>query len=87
VKGRKRIKRRYEKVTGKDKNREDGTSLKTIGTILEALALFIMIIVAVALNVKDKDLGTISLLLLAGNGLFIVGFALSHLPKSKNKEV
>jgi cobalamin synthase len=60
--------------------------LKTIGLILEALALPILIIVAVLLNIPDKDLGAIGVLLAFGGCMFFTGLILCHLPQETEKE-
>jgi Na+/phosphate symporter len=61
------------------------TSSKTIGLILEALALPILIIVAVLLDIPDKDLGAIGVLLFFGACMFFTGLILSHLPQENGK--
>lgn len=61
-------------------------SIKTIGRILEALGIPILIIDAVLLNMKDVDVKTTGILLFIGICLFIPGLILSHLPHEKDKE-
>ena len=59
--------------------------MKTIGTILEALALPILIINAVLLNTENKNLPMIGFLLGVGGCMFMVGVILSHLPQDKKE--
>lgn len=66
-------------------------STKTIGIILEALALPILIIVAVLLNLPDKDLGAITVLLAFGvctcfTGMLLHYAASASPARSENKE-
>jgi len=61
---------------------EELSTVKTIGRILEVLALPILIIVAVLLNLENKNLGIIGLLLGSGSCMFILGLILSHLPQA-----
>jgi len=58
---------------------------KVIGIILEALALPFLVIVAILLNMPNKDLGIIGVLLLIGIIVFLAGFIFSHLPKKAEK--
>jgi hypothetical protein len=60
-------------------------SLKTIGLILEALGVPILIIIAVLLNMPDKNLGAIGVFLTVGVCMFFTGLILSHLPQEKEK--
>jgi len=57
--------------------------VKTLGLLLEALALPILITVAVLLNIENKNLGIVGLLLSFGTSMFVVGFVLAHLPKTR----
>lgn len=62
---------------------------KIIGLVLEALALPFLVIVAILLNMPNKDLGTITILLIIGIFIFIPGLilvAISHLPKEEEKQ-
>ena len=59
---------------------------KTIGILLEALALPFLVIVAILFNMEEKNLGEITILLIIGIILFFSGFMLSHIPKEDKKE-
>jgi len=71
-------------MEGKQKNPEEWSTLKITGAIFELLG-FLLVIVVVLLEFERNPglLGTIGLLLLAGNVLFFVGLILSHLPQEK----
>lgn len=56
-------------------------TLKIIGRILELIGVPILIIVAVLLNMENKDLATINVLLIIGVSTFLIGLVLSHLPQ------
>jgi len=72
VKGRKRTIRGDEKMADKD-------TMKTIGTILMAMALPIFIVNIALLKMPDTDLVTTTVLLIVSNCLFIPGLILSIL--------
>jgi len=81
MKGRKRTMRGDEKVTGESK-----ISIKTIGIILELLALPIIIVNIVLLKMPNTDIGASTVLLVVSNIMFFTGMALHHLPKeTENK--
>jgi len=71
----------------KQNSKEKPPTTKIIGLTLEVLALPFLVIVAVLLNMTEKNLGIIGLLLFIGICLFIPGLILSHMPqKGENKE-
>jgi uncharacterized membrane protein len=72
-------------MASKSKNEEED-GLRTLGTILELVGVPILIIVAILLNMPDKDLGVISVLLVVGVCMFFAGLMLSHLPRQSEKE-
>jgi len=59
------------------------STTKILGILLEALALPILIIVAVLLNMENKNLGIIGLLLGFGACMFILGFTISRIPQEQ----
>ena len=62
-------------------------STKTIGMILEAVAIPIMIVNIVLLRMPNTDLGTSTGLLVFSTFMFVTGALLSHLSEeTKNKE-
>lgn len=65
---------------------ESKISTKTIGMILELLAIPIFIINAVLLSMPNKDVRTTGILLLIANCLFIPGVILSHFPNQKGEK-
>jgi hypothetical protein len=67
------------------KNPEELSTLKIIGRILEVLALGLLIVNAVLLNMENKDLGTIGLILVTANVIFFTGLILSHLPQERTE--
>jgi len=69
-------------MTGKRKNR----STLRISVILEALALLIFIMVAVLLNMENKNLGAIGVLLIVGNCILFPGLALFLISLARNKK-
>ena len=75
-------------MVSKSKNAEDkfGDEVRALGTILKLVGVPILIIVAVLLNMPNKDLGVIGVLLVAGACLFLTGLMLSYLPKQVKEE-
>jgi nitrate/nitrite transporter NarK len=71
----------------RDEHREEETpTLRIMGRIFAALALPILILVALLLNIEDKSLPMIGLLLGVGGTLFTVGLiiiVISCLPQEK----
>jgi len=61
-------------------------SIKTIGIILTALAIPIMIVNIVLLKMPNTDLGASTVLLIVSTCMFFTGLILSHLPHEKDKE-
>ena len=61
-------------------------STKTIGIILEALALPIMIVNIVLLKMPNTDIGTSTVFLIVSNCMFFAGLILSHLPQETKKK-
>lgn len=59
------------------------STAKILGILLEILALPILIIVAVLLNMENKNLGIIGLLLGFGTCIFILGFIISRIPQER----
>jgi hypothetical protein len=76
-----REQRRDEKVTSKRK-----ISIKTIGVILEALAIPIMIINIALLRMPNTDIGTSTILIIVSNFMFFSGLILSLPSKTEKKE-
>lgn len=70
-----------KEMTSKSKN-----TMKTIGLILEVLAIPLMIANIVLLKMPNTDLGTSTVLLIISNFALIIGLMLSHLPKQSEKE-
>ena len=70
-----------KEMTSKSKN-----TMKTIGLILEVLAIPLMIVNIVLLKMPNTDLGTSTVLLIVSNFALIIGLMLSHLPKQSEKE-
>jgi len=61
-------------------------STKTIGIILELLALPIMIVNIVLLKMPNTDIEVSTVFLVVSNIMFFTGMALHHLPKeTENK--
>jgi hypothetical protein len=80
-------KRRAEREHGDEKVASHcNIPVRTIGIILEVLALPFLIIIALLLNMPDKDLRVIGILLLVEVLMFLAGLILSHLPKEMEKE-
>ena len=79
MKGRKRKDRGDEKMTSE-------ISMKTIGIILTALAIPIMIVNIMLLKMPNTDLGASTVLLIVSTCMFFTGLILSHLPHKKDKE-
>ena len=66
---------------------ESKISIKTIGMILEAVAIPIMIVNIVLLKMPNTDFGTSTFLLVVSTFMFVTGALLPHLPEeTKNKE-
>lgn len=65
--------------------REESSTLKIIGRILEVFALALLIINFMLWNMKDKDLRTIGVILVIANIMFFSGLILSHLPQELRK--
>jgi hypothetical protein len=84
VKGRKRTRKGDEKMTGKREKSEASTP-KIIGRILVVSALCILIVNFALLNMKDKDIATIGLLLLIATPMLVTGTILSHLPQEETE--
>ena len=61
------------------KHKEELSMMKIIGGVLLVLALFILIAVNVLLNMENKDLGIIGLLLLIATFMGFIGLIFSHL--------
>ena len=62
------------------------STLKIIGGILLVLALSILIVVNVLLNMENKDLGTIGLLLVIATFMGFIGLIFSHLPQEQSEK-
>jgi len=60
-------------------------STKTIGIILELLALPIMIVNIVLLKMPNTDIEASTVFLVASNIMFFTGMALHHLPQRNGK--
>ena len=61
------------------------STTKIIGVLLEALALPILIVVAVLLNMENKNLGMIGFLLGIGACMAFLGFILTRIPKEQQQ--
>jgi len=55
---------------------------KTLGLLLSALAIPVLIIAALLLSVKDVNLGIAGLLVGLGAAMFVIGLILRHLPET-----
>ena len=73
-------------MTSKRKNPEELPTVKVIGRILLVLSLPIFIVNFALMNMKDKDLRTIGLLLVIATCLLFIGTILSHLPQEGRRE-
>ena len=82
-KGRKR--KGDEKMMSERKNPEELSTLKIIGRILEVLALALLIVNFILMNMKDKDFGTIGIILVTASIMVFIGLILSHLPQERTE--
>jgi len=65
---------------------EELSTMKVIGRILEVLGVLILIIDAVLLNMPDKNLGLIGVLIIVGTLMFFTGLMVVRLPSQEGKE-
>lgn len=65
---------------------EELSTMKVIGRILEVLGVLILIIDAVLLNMPDKNLGLIGVLIIVGTLMFFTGLIVVRLPSQEEKE-
>jgi len=67
-------------MTSKSEN-----TMKTIGLILEVLAIPLMIVNIVLLKMPNTDIEASTVFLVASNIMFFTGMALHHLPQRNGK--
>ena len=77
-----KVKKEGGKETSKREKSEVSTQ-KTIGRILIVSAFGILIVNFALMNMKDKDLATVGLLLLIAIVMLVTGTILSHLPQKE----
>ena len=69
-------------MASEDTTLEKKSPAKTLGLLLVALSIPVLIIVALLLNMKNENLEIAGLLLGFGIAMLVIGFILSHLPKT-----
>jgi predicted aconitase with swiveling domain len=79
-----KVKKEGGKETSKREKSEVSTQ-KTIGRILIVSAFGILIVNFALMNMKDKDLATVGLLLLIATFMLVTGTILSHLPQKETE--
>lgn len=72
-------------MASNSKNPEEEPFMKTIGMTLRVFGLAILIVNVVLLNMPNKDLGTITVLLIVGTCTIIAGHIIPYLPQKRNK--
>ena len=70
-------------MMSKRKNPEELSTLKIIGRIFLVLAFAILIVNFALMNMENKDLRTIGLLLVISTCILTIGTILSHLPQER----